>query len=186
MGMKIETHHIPSRGMTLNYQKEAGHFITLKEMTAAGACQFKSPLTINLEVVPARDYIEVTGQLTTVVELACSRCAEAFDLPLTHPFKLTYSQKIPKALQSDEEESAELTADQIGVVFFRGEEIDFTDTVQEQVVLALPFKALCSEQCKGLCAHCGIDLNHNTCQCDRHAASSPFDVLKNLKLPPRQ
>lgn len=181
--MKIQTHHIPSRGLSLNYQKQAAEFTTLQAMAAAGECQFKTPLTIDLEVAPATDYIEVAGRLTVVVELACSRCLEPFDLPLTHRFDLTYSQKIPKALHGDESQGEELTAEQIGVIYYKGEEIDFTDAIQEQVVMALPYKTLCKEDCKGLCLHCGTDFNHNTCQCDGRPKGGPFDVLKNLKLP---
>lgn len=180
--MKIETHHIPSQGLVLHYQKQADEFVALKEMMAAGECRFKAVLDIELEVSPAQDYIEVAGQLNTVVELACSRCVAAYDQSLNHHFKLTYSKEIPKELHGDEEEGTEITAEQIGVIFFKGEVIDFTDALQEQVVIALPFKALCKETCKGLCPQCGTDWNKNTCSCEGEAASGPFDVLKGLKL----
>lgn len=180
--MRIETHRIPSQGIRLEYQKEAGEFRTLKGMEAAGECLFKAPLVIGLEVVPERDYIAIAGQLSTVVELACSRCVAAYDLQLVHNFQLTYSQKIPNELHDDDEQGAELTADQIGVIFYKGEEIDFTDAIQEQVVMALPYKTLCNEACKGLCPHCGVDLNHSTCQCDGRPATGPFDVLKGYKV----
>lgn len=180
--MKIETHRIPSQGLTLKYQKQTSEFKILKEMVATGEYHFKAPLAIDLEVLPARDFIEVSGRITTIVALACSRCLERYELPLKHQFQLTFSQKIPKELHSDDTQGAELTADQIGVIYFKGEEIDFRDAIQEQVVMALPYIALCKQTCKGLCPHCGIDLNHDTCQCDGRPASGPFDVLKGLKL----
>ncbi len=181
--MKIETHRIPSRGTTLNYHKEVGFFTALKKMVETGECRFNVPLVIDLEMIPARDIIEVTGRLSTVARLSCSRCLVEYDLPLNHQFHLLYSQKIPKSLQTEQDQSVELTAEQIGVIYYKGEIIDFTEAVQEQVVLALPYKPLCKQNCKGLCVRCGIDLNHQTCQCDKQSASSPFEGLKGLKLP---
>jgi uncharacterized protein len=139
-------------------------------------------LTIDLEVTPAKDYIDVAGRLTVVVELACSRCLEPFDWSLSQPFELTYSQKIPKELHGDESQEQGLTAEQIGVIYYEGEEIDFSDAIQEQVVMAMPYKVLCKEDCKGLCPHCGTDLNQHTCQCHSRQVAGPFDVLKKLKL----
>lgn len=181
--MKVQIHHIPSSGLTLSYQKQATDFSALKKMVATGECRFDKQMTIDLEITPEKDFLDVSGRVSATATLACSRCLIFFDLPLDHQFSLTYSQKIPHDLQSGEAQEAELTADQIGVVFFKGETIDFTDAVQEQVVMALPFKALCSETCKGLCPHCGADLNRDTCQCDGRPVSGPFDALKNLKLP---
>lgn len=182
-GMKIQVHHIPSSGLTLNYKKKASEFEALKGMVAAGECRFDDPMSIDLEITPEKDFLDVAGCLSATATLACSRCLGTYDLSLNHRFKLTYSQRIPNDLQGGDALEAEFTAEQIGVVFFKGEEIDFTDAIQEQIVMALPYKALCSDACKGLCPHCGADLNRDTCQCDGRPVSGPFDVLKNLKLP---
>jgi uncharacterized protein len=91
---------------------------------------------------------------------------------------LRYSREIPQDLHGGDPQEVELTADRIGLVFFRGDEIDFKDAVQEQVVLALPYKPLCRETCRGLCPRCGADLNTETCSCTSEPAASPFAVLK--------
>ena len=65
--------------------------------------------------------------------------------------------------------------------FFDGEEIDIDLLVVEQIVLALPFKALCSEECKGICPHCGANLNLEPCQCAGKQADSPFATLQAIK-----
>ena len=181
--MRIETHHIPSQGTTFNYHKQADQFATLEKMIEAGECRFKSVISIDLDVVPAPDFIGVAGRLTAVVQLNCSRCLTEYEWPINHAFKITYSQKIPKELQENDTQGVELTAEQIGVVFYSGDVIDFTETVQEQAVLALPYKPLCKKACKGLCPHCGVDLNYHKCQCGLQTTLGPFDVLKKLKLP---
>ncbi len=43
--------------------------------------------------------------------------------------------------------------------------LDVTETVVSDILLWLPFRHLCKEDCKGLCSHCGCDLNETTCDC---------------------
>ncbi|MDH7559171.1 MAG: DUF177 domain-containing protein [bacterium] len=44
-------------------------------------------------------------------------------------------------------------------------EIAVARQVREALILMLPIKMLCSEECKGLCPHCGANLNYETCTC---------------------
>ena len=48
---------------------------------------------------------------------------------------------------------------------YRDEVLDLDDLVREEVLLAMPYKPLCKSDCRGLCPHCGVDLNTETCQC---------------------
>ena len=180
--MKIEIHHIPSEGLVLDAERPARHFSGLKAIMENGECEFVEPLDIHLEVVPWRDFIRVKGRIATTIRQACGRCLEVFESPLRSTFTLNYSGKIPKDVHKSDTDGIELTADQIGVVFFEGEEIDFTDAIQEQVILALPFKPICKPDCKGLCPKCGNDLNTDPCRCDQKVPDGPFAALKDLKL----
>ena len=73
-------------------------------------------------------------------------------------------------------------AEDAGLIGFRGEEIDLTEGIQEQVVLNLPMRPLCREDCKGLCAACGADLNLGECNCRRQPPDGPFAALRHLRL----
>ena len=181
--MKIEIHHIPTQGLVLDFEKPAQHFSGLKAMMENGECEFAEPLAIHLDVLPMRDFIRVKGHLDTTLRLACVRCLEVFEYPLRSRFTLNYSRQIPQDVHDTETEGIELTADQIGMVFFEGEEIDFADALQEQAILAMPFKPICNAECKGLCSRCGKDLNFGPCLCDEKEPDGPFSVLKDLKLP---
>ncbi|MFZ1983126.1 MAG: DUF177 domain-containing protein [Desulfatitalea sp.] len=177
--MKIQIQHIPTQGTTLAYSKEVKEFSVLKTVMEEGGCRFLGPMTIELTVVPERDLFKVSGGIGADIQLACSRCLVEFESRLAWRFTLRFSRAIPEELHADGEQEVELTADQIGLMFFKGDEIDFKDAVQEQVVLALPYKPLCSEECKGLCPHCGTDLNVESCGCTGGRSSSPFAVLQN-------
>ena len=149
----------------------------------SGECELAQPLVIDLDVLPMSDFIRVKGRFRTTLRQACVRCLEGFDRMLQSRFTLDYSREIPKDVHKNDSEGIELTAQQIGMIYFGGDEIDFTDALQEQVILAIPYKPLCNENCKGLCPQCGGNLNHGPCQCREKTAEGPFAILKNLKLP---
>jgi uncharacterized protein len=181
--MKIDIHRIPTQGLTLDFERPAQHFSGLKAMMESGECEFVDPVAIHLDVMPMRDFIRINGRLDTALRQACVRCLETFQYPLQCRFTLNYSREIPQDVHNAEAEGIELTADQIGMVFFEGDEIDFTDALQEQVILAMPFKPICRSDCLGLCPRCGKDLNFGPCLCGAKEPDGPFAVLKNMKLP---
>lgn len=179
--MKIEIHHIPTNGLTLEYRKPVQDFPDLEALSKSGECQFIGALTVHLEVLPMKDFIRVKGRLAARIRQECGRCLAAFEAPLNSRFTLNYSRRIPQDVHKSGTEGIELTADQIGMVYFEGEEIDFTDAIQEQAIIAIPFNAVCKPQCKGLCPRCGSDLNVERCQCSVSIPDNPFSVLKDMK-----
>jgi uncharacterized protein len=181
--MKIETHHIPSQGVNLTFEEPAVRFESLKKLMDTSVCDFITPIRVDINVMPMRDFIRVKGAFDTMVRQACGRCLGEFNKELISRFKLNYSKQIPEDLHKKEKEGIELTAQQIGIIFYQGDEIDFSDAIQEQVVLALPLNPLCSDDCNGLCSQCGQDLNKGKCHCSVERDDGPFSVLKNLKLP---
>jgi uncharacterized protein len=65
---------------------------------------------------------------------------------------------------------------------FDGHTLDLAPTLREQILLALPMDALCGEACKGLCPHCGQNLNEATCDCRADVADPRWAKLRELKL----
>ena len=59
--------------------------------------------------------------------------------------------------------------------------IDLGDIVTEQIQLMIPFQPLCKPDCKGICTHCGADLNKGRCACKQIVDTKPFAALKDLK-----
>ncbi len=184
--MKIQVKNIPAQGISLTYQKEFDEFIVLKELVERGECRFIEPIAIELAVEPERETIKVSGFFKTAVELPCSRCLTAFTFRLQRDFTMRYARGEDIAADRfGDEPEIELTAEQIGLSYYEDDEINFKDVVQEQIVLALPFKPLCREDCKGLCPHCGTDLNQGRCECAEEQTRNPFAVLKERSWPKR-
>ena len=181
--MKIQIHPIPSSGLDLEFEEKPERFASVKELMDSGECDFLTPVAVALQLTPLPDMIRVKGRISTTTRQACVRCLESFDRPMESSFTLDYSKTIPADLHREESESVELTAQQIGMMHFLGDEIDFTDAIQEQIVLTVPYRPLCRDDCKGLCAQCGRNLNQEDCRCGGQDTNGPFDVLKSLKLP---
>lgn len=181
--MKIQIQHIPAEGMDVAYRRPFDVFPVLKQLVDEDQCRFPTPVETQMRLVLERDLITVEGVVQTTVQQACSRCLELFDQPIRRRFTLRYSREIPADVHAGDGEEVALTAEQIGLVYFKGEHIDLRDAVQEQVVLALPFKPLCRDECKGLCARCGADLNHGPCGCGAEVIENPFAVLRDRSWP---
>jgi uncharacterized protein len=81
----------------------------------------------------------------------------------------------------DEDAEIELNEKDTQTAFFTGTKLPIGEILREQVLLALPMKALCRVDCKGLCPTCGINLNSGTCDCPAEKFSPHMDTLLELK-----
>ena len=123
--------------------------------------------------------VRLHGMVAARTEVACDRCLRPVVVPVETEFDATY---IPAALDTTGAgEAAELQADEMDVDIYEGNEIDIDRLVREQVLLALPVRLLCSEECKGLCPTCGADLNTETCACEQRETDPRWAALANLK-----
>jgi uncharacterized protein len=129
---------------------------------------------------------EISGALTS----ACSRCAGDAPHALRAPFDLTF---VPADTLVDEEDhddtkgEREIAAAEADVATYDDEQIDLEPTLREQLLLALPYAPLCKDDCRGLCARCGQDLNQGACSCapeppEADPATERWAALKNVKL----
>jgi uncharacterized protein len=127
----------------------------------------------------------VTGTLSTRVRLACDRCLRHYEADLTDQLEVSYTRNMPEP--ADPEEETALSAEDLGLIPFHGDVIELREAIQEQVVLSFPIHPICSQDCKGLCPHCGEDLNLGPCACKAADAPDPrFAALRSLKLPDRK
>src|SRR3984893_13383444 len=105
--------------------------------------------------------IRLNGSLATRVELACARCLEPVVQKVAREFDLLYR---PLGADAGREELS-VTVAEAEVGYYQGENLLLEDVLREQVFLALPLKAICRDDCQGLCPHCGKNLNVEACNC---------------------
>jgi uncharacterized protein len=121
--------------------------------------------------------ILVRGHLEGRLTLSCGRCLEPFDPVLKADFDLLL---VPAPAGAAPEEE-ELSAAELDLDFYAGETVDLEAIIREQIILMVPLKPLCQENCRGLCPICGANLTRETCSCQAEMSASPFAGLAKLK-----
>ncbi len=122
--------------------------------------------------------IRVRGKIEADVEVGCDRCLAPVAMPLEVEFETAF---IPQEKAAGEPEHVELLAEDMGLAAFDGDAIDLDDLVREQLLLALPSRNLCREDCQGLCPTCGADLNAGHCGCARDETDPRWAALAGWK-----
>jgi len=178
----LHIEQIKDKDLFLEFEEELEVFPVIAEMIENRECEFLGPLKIKVKAFKIRDFYEVVGNFQTRIRVTCSRCLKDFDTSMKSDFELTYTKELPGLPEISDEEEVQLKVEEIGLMYFRGEEIDLQQGIQEQVLMALPLQPLCEKNCKGLCAKCGADLNQGACGCQAEPISNKFAILKNLKL----
>ena len=125
------------------------------------AYRIVAPVNLTFEIHKDKDKFRLVGTVVTELELACSRCLEPFRLPVAAPFDLRY---LPASEVSSDGER-EVDDEDLETSYYENDAIDLNGLLREQFYLALPMKPLCRDDCRGLCAQCGTNLNTGTCDC---------------------
>ncbi len=180
--MRIRIADMPADGMRLADSLEVAQLPELVRLTRQGTCRFQIPVDVTLHIARVADIYPVEGKLRTTVGLTCSRCLDAFEDTLASQFHVTYTRESAAGEGAATAEARELTAEEMGLVPFEGDEIDFRNTLQEQIILALPMQPRCRHDCRGLCAQCGTNLNQTSCNCRSETVDPRLAILKQLKL----
>ena len=102
--------------------------------------------------------IRLRGTLNAGLELSCARCLEPVTQNVTRDFDLLYR---PLGADAGRDELS-VTDAEAEIGYYQGDGLLLEDVLREQVLLALPLKVTCSEDCRGLCLHCGKNLNQET------------------------
>src|SRR5512146_1426571 len=123
------------------------------------------------------DDIHVKGELATRLELACARCLEPVERDVTRSFDLLYR---PRGSDAGHEELS-VTDAEADIGYYTGDGLLLEDVLREQVLLAVPLKVVCREECKGLCPRCGQNLNQGACACPEPTEEVRWAALKDLK-----
>lgn len=121
--------------------------------------------------------IRVAGDFSTRMEMACARCLEPLIRDVGKQFDLLYRPQGADAGRSE----LSVTAAEAEVGYYQGEGLLLEDVLREQVLLALPLREVCKDECKGLCPHCGRNLNQEQCNCAEPLEDPRWSALKDIR-----
>jgi len=105
------------------------------------------------------------GMLSAPAQGVCGRCAETFHTVTQRHFRFVVAPA-PVGRTADRDSRIE----DLEFSYYRGEHVDLSPLLSEQVILSLPIRPLCDENCRGLCAGCGANLNRDSCRCEGRPA----------------
>lgn len=108
--------------------------------------------------------LRISGEAVADLWISCSRCMEEWESRETVGFDRTV-RRLPDSDGYRLPEDGWLRLD--GIVI-------------DEVVLSLPTAPLCEEDCRGICAECGVHLNSEACECVDEVPESPFAVLSQM------
>ena len=120
-------------------------------------------LSAHVELVEGTN-LHLRGRLSGSVATDCSRCLQRYPLTLGQELDLFYLPQIAGQQEAQEEE-VELSDRDVVVGYYTGDCLDLGEVLREQILLALPLKPLCRDDCRGLCTRCGANRNTSPCGC---------------------
>lgn len=164
--MKIEVFEIPEDGLN----------IEIEEIPKIEGIKITKLFNAVFRIEKKEKEVFVKGIINGEVELQCSRCLKDYKMPIKSIVELSYHP----IEELNKEELVELKSDEMDVDFYRKGLIETEDIVRDQILLSIPMKPLCSEDCKGLCHICGTDLNEFSCGCTTKETDPRMAVLQTL------
>jgi len=142
---------------------------------------FARPVQLEYTVEKAGGQVIVRGTVSTSVDMTCCRCLEPVQIGLSEPFTLLVRFDADRF--SGGNVSGDAPGDQGGeevkYVPPDTDRIDITEELRQTLLLALPVKPLCDENCRGLCPHCGTNLNTGSCDCRPRTTDPRWAGLEN-------
>ncbi len=132
-----------------------------------GVRPFVSPVRVRGSAVAKDGFVQLEACASFDFSVPCDRCARQTD----RHFEYSFSHALVRSLENEGDGR---------FIEVRGEELDLDELMREDILLELPTKFLCREDCRGICPVCGKNLNDGPCGCDPQADEARFDILKNL------
>jgi uncharacterized protein len=158
--VKIDLTNIPSEGKEFNFKFAQDRLKT--DFEDERILGLDAPVSARIKIQPVGKKISIEGSISTSLLLQCDRCLEPYSWDLSNNFRIFLSLS-PLTGGID----VELSEDDLNLEFIQGSFLEPEQVIQEQIILSLPMKTLCSPDCKGLCAICGSNLNVTTCSCSK-------------------
>jgi len=161
--MKIAISDIKATPQHLGYIEEVEE---LNQRLARGVRDFQVGRGMAVEVEYYRAGLDLFFQGTVRSEVvgSCARCLEEYPFPLDRRFAVVLTPRAAAGVAA-----GQLSAEELELSTYTGEEVDLTPLVYEETILALPTRPLCGEGCRGLCTRCGANLNQGPCGCAQAA-----------------
>ena len=131
-----------------------------------------APLRVRLDIQLAGEDVVARGDVEGQVGMACRRCLRDVIAQVDEELALVFRPGLTRV---------EAEAEEVYALPEKGDELDLTDAIREQVALAVPQFVICEESCRGLCPQCGTNLNETQCDCESGGTDPRWAALRKLR-----
>lgn len=142
--------------------------LDFSELELWGNRPFKTPVKVTGSVGNRSTIVTLLYTAQFVLSYPCDRCAEAVE----KPWLLSFEHTLVTSLNSDDGDD--------NYIVVENQRLDLDELVRSDILLSLPSKLLCREDCKGLCPVCGKNLNTGDCDCNARFIDPRLEALKKL------
>lgn len=143
--------HVPGASIPFSFS------LDLRQEEFFGEHPISQPVTVEGVVENIADVLVLQGQAKSVLDLTCDRCMRPFQQEKVVDLHCLLAE----TLEGEEDEGEIILLDQ--------GELDVGELAYTAFILDMDTKHLCSEDCKGLCPGCGVNLNQEPCRCKKQA-----------------
>ncbi|MFU0833073.1 MAG: DUF177 domain-containing protein [Oscillospiraceae bacterium] len=133
-----------------------------------GTFPFVSPVTVKGTVESRDGSARLKANVSFDFSIPCDRCAERID----RHYDYTFSHILVRSVENSKDKDR--------FIEIPDEKLDLDKLMREDILLELPSKFLCREDCKGICPTCGKNLNEGPCGCKKHTTDPRLEVLEKL------
>lgn len=175
--MKIRFDDIPEEGLELNFSGEEDTLSqALDSIPATKQVDIDARVRGRLQILASgKDYF-LLGTIYGIMRLQCSRCLADFSAEKAIDLSMVIRQRAEKPANPEPDDS------QDDVMYIDGPEVDPAKIILQELLLEVPMKPLCREDCLGLCPRCGALKGSSECTCPQDvAADSKWAVIERLK-----
>lgn len=140
--------HTPDARQDIRFEMD------LSDLEFGGSCPISRPVVVDCRLENKAGLLLCGMTLTTTLHCICDRCGEAYDADKT----TRYDCVLAEARESDESDD---------IILLDNDEVDVEELARDAFILDMDTKFLCSEDCRGLCPGCGVNLNRENCRCKK-------------------
>jgi uncharacterized protein len=178
--MEFKVSELEKEPIEFDLAMPAAHINFGEEAEQAGNLQTSGLAEVIHEHRGPRDIIadiRLRGKFEGRFQVPCARCVEPVELPLNGEFDLIFR---PIGADTGASERA-ITAPETEIGYYQKDSLLLEDVLREQVLLSLPVRTLCKDDCKGLCPRCGQNRNNQDCSCEESQTDPRWEALSGLR-----
>lgn len=151
---------------------------TLTAWPELGDLSFTKPIIVQGYITnTGGDFLDLVLHIQTEVQLTCSRCLDPVSVSLELEATEQYCHEEERDKYFDEAQ----TNSSPTVTFLHEDWLELQPILQETLLLGIPMRVLCQDDCQGLCPNCGQNLKEAHCACSKQQPDPRFAVLTELR-----